>query len=472
MKKIPLLCATTIVSLMLSGCLPQPFVWWSPDGKTAAIRTTAGLRLSDANGSLSAVILPGEIQSAAWSPDGLTLVVSRSLKSTNWTEIEAGIPPAEAAATAQLARAIPGLLKAGLEATGGSLEEVVEKFLQPLDVNPDKLLPAVYCALSSQRAAIEAAIAGATNKAALTAELDSALNDGIPVHEICVLTIRQGLPAGPPRTLVRSLFPLTDPVVSPRYPVVAFRCGEGGLKAMRLDGAAAIEVLNDGAKCAAWSPDGRSLVVVTGEMDNALGEIRSLTVLAPDGQLVSTAPQAESLAVAAFPGSDAPRVSVLPDGRLLFASLAITLPASAGNLKPTAQFYLLNPAQPDAAPEPVVVREGSLPDELSSFVVSPDGKRVAVVEGGTDAVGILDLASGKVQVVSPPHEGCKSRMLPAWKSGSELTFAALRSAGKIRPELVVWQANGSERVLSRDWPDDVVQPWVEGQAKEGAVNAR
>ena len=88
MKKHTLPLSMAAMVLLLGGCLPDEFIWWSPEGQTAAVRTSKGLRLAGTNGQLSAVILPGEIQSATWLPDGSSLVVSRSFKLTNWDAAE------------------------------------------------------------------------------------------------------------------------------------------------------------------------------------------------------------------------------------------------------------------------------------------------------------------------------------------------------------------------------------------------
>ncbi|MEK7677882.1 MAG: hypothetical protein AAB676_18795 [Verrucomicrobiota bacterium] len=473
MKKHILPLVIAAAALLLGGCLPEEFIWWSPDGQTAAVRTSDGLRLTGTNGQLSAVILPGEIQSASWLPDGSGLIVSRSFKLTNWAAAEKMIPRGEAAATMQMARAIPDLLKAGLTASGGSWDNLEEKFLKPLGMTESQVLePALSCALSLHREQIVAAIASFTNAAALEAELYSAETNGISVYEISILSMRNDRPAGEPRALIRSLRPLLDPVLSQRHSILAFRTGEGALKAMTLDGKSSLVVAGENVPSVVWSADGRALIhVVMGKSDQ-VGEIRSRTVVSGSGELLPGAPQAETLAMAAFVASASPRLRVLPDGRILFASVPITLPARTASIHPGAQFFLLDPAKPDMAPVAVAIKEGSLPDDLSAFAASPDGRFVAVVEGGTDVVAVLELATGKVKIVSPSHADGKSRMIPAWRNHRELTFAALPTATAARPELILWQADAPERTLSKDWPDNVVRPWLEAPRTGGDQPAK
>ncbi len=467
MKKLILPLAIAATALLLGGCLPEESIWWSPDGQIAAIRTADGLRLASADGHLSALVLTGEVQSAAWLPDGSGLVVNRTFRVTDWPSAQSLIPAEEAAATRALAATIPDLLKAGLTASGGSLDDIEQKFLTPLGFTAsEKLLPVVAAALALHGDQIRAVIAGFPTAKKLEAELFAETN-GIPIHEISILPIHQGQPAGEPRAVVRSLHPLLDPVVSPRHPVLALRTGEGALKAATLDGKTSLLVAEPDVRSAVWAADGRTLIHVVMAPSDKVGEIRVCTVVNSQGELVASppaaAPRVETLALAAFniSGGAAPRLCVLPDGRLLFASVPVTLPATVQSIPPAARFFLLDPTKPEAAPVPVTVPEGSLPADLNAFALSPDGRFVAVVEGGTDAVAVLELSTGKVEMVSPAHPGWKSRLIPAWRNNHELTFAALPSSTATRPELFLWEPGGSPRLLSKDWPEDVVKAWLE-----------
>lgn len=475
MKKHIFFLAPAATALLLGGCLPEEFVWWSPDGQTAAVRTSDGLRLAGTNGQLSTVVLPGEIQSAAWLPDGSGLVVNRSLKMRNWAAAEKLTPPEEAEATRQLARAIPDFLKAGLTASGGSWDNLDAKFLKPLGMTESQALePAWSCALSLHREQILAAMASFTNTPTLQAEILSSETNGIPVYEITILSMRNGHPAGEPRALIRSLRPLMDPILSPRHSILAFRTGGRALKAMTLDGKSSLVVAGDDVPCAVWSADGRTLFHIVMGKEGKVGEIRSRTVVSATGELVpgEGTQQAETLAMAAFADRASPRLRVQPDERLLFASVPITLPAGAASIHPGAQFFLLDPAKPGVAPVAVAIKEGSLPDDLNAFAPSPDGRFVAVVEGGTDVVAVLELATGKVKIISPGHAGWKSHMIPAWRNHREVAFAALPSAAATRPDLILWQADAPGRVLSRSWPDDVLKPWLEAPSSGGDQPAR
>jgi hypothetical protein len=348
-----------------------------------------------------------------------------------------------------------------------------KQFLTPLGLtNSEVLGPAVFCALSLHREAMLAALNGLTNAAALEAELLSASTNGIPVHEIAVLSLRAGRPVGEPRALVRSLRPFRGPILSPRHSVVAFCTSEGALEAMTTDGGSRTVVAGNGVVAAAWSADGRALFHVVVEESPTLGEIRTRTVAEDRGALLPEAPGGESLAMVAFGTAGPPRLAVLPDGRLLFASVAVTLPARPSSIDPGARFFLLDPALADAPPAAVESTEGSLPEDWSVFALSPDGRLVAVVEGAADAVAVLDLGTGKVSIISPAHAGWKSRLIPAWRSARELSFAALPVATATRPELILWEADAPQRILSQGWPDNIVKPWIEGSPSDNEPPGR
>jgi hypothetical protein len=231
-------------------------------------------------------------------------------------------------------------------------------------------------------------------------------------------------------------------------------------------------VADQDAVCATWSADGHSLAYVVMNKSDKAGEIRSRMVVSDTGELLENAPQAQTLALAIFAAGGTPRLCTLPNGQILFAAVPLELPARAASIQPGARFFLLDPRIPDAPPLAVAIKEGSLPEDLSAFAPSPDGRQIAVVEEGTDAVAVLELATGRVRIISPPHAGWKSRMIPAWRSARELTYAALPTAAASRPELMFWQAGAPERVLSTEWPDPVVKVWLEGPSGGGAPRPR
>jgi hypothetical protein len=117
---------------------------------------------------------------------------------------------------------------------------------------------------------------------------------------------------------------------------------------------------------------------------------------------------AEPVKVAQICSSYLPRIRVLPDGSLIFASSEINFP-SLQSSTPKSSFFTISESSGDKKPMRKIKSDaGQLPADLSNFAPSPDGKRLAVVDGEGDAVRVLTLETGSVETVWPKNR-CKSR---------------------------------------------------------------
>jgi hypothetical protein len=188
----------------------------------------------------------------------------------------------------------------------------------------------------------------------------------------------------------------------------------------------------------------------------------------PDGSLVKVEgpdrlPDAVTLATLLTVNQ--PALQVLADGRVLFSGSPITLPMAGANFEPESRLFVISADGRSVQPVPTV--PGDLPADLAHFEASPDGKRVAVVEGGTDAVAVVEIDSGKTQIISPPHPLWQCRTMPAWKSATELTFAALHGEGdRAAPAWMLWSEADGLRSLSEKWPADSTSGWLEKKKEE------
>jgi hypothetical protein len=130
-----------------------------------------------------------------------------------------------------------------------------------------------------------------------------------------------------------------------------------------------------------------------------------------------------------------------------------------------SRFYWIDPSLgTNGAPVTIPGATGSLPQELAYFAPSPDGRQIAVVESGSDAVAVLDVTNGALKVISPKY-GWKSRTLPAWRATNELYFAGLPGSSSTRPEVLCWSKNGTLHVFSHDWSDEAVNDLLEKPGK-------
>lgn len=446
--------------VLMTGCIVDERMFWAPDGKRAAVRLPEGLCLMDVNGKLSAPLI-SDVTFAAWLPDGHGLVVARRLTATNWQEIRRLVPREETAPVEALTVGLPGLLTGALDATGGDLSAVDEKFFKPLKLEGSLALVAgLICLRDTQPETFSKLLARVKDTAQLQKDLTEA-GKGI-VQEISVLRLDGDKLAGPPLVLERTLAELGEPRPSPSSAVVAF-LRDDVLTVMPLDGNTnRVAVSNKIAGSYDWTPDGKALVFAVRlsekwERDTInLAHIQRRIVVGPSGAPI----EGESLLLGTGGFAFTPRVRSLPDGRVLFASQPLQLPAAANSIS-QGRFYVVDPARgTNALPIAIASAPGALPADLAAFAVSPDGRHVAIGESGSDAVAVLEIATGRLDVVSPKR-GAQNRTMPAWRGSDELYFAALPKVGAKRPEWLRWRKGTTPQVFSAGWPDTAMQNLVE-----------
>ena len=121
------------------------------------------------------------------------------------------------------------------------------------------------------------------------------------------------------------------------------------------------------------------------------------------------------------------KVRCLADGRILFASTEVTLPAATRDMPQRWSLFSLDPSK-RATVSRVLARQSEidLPDMAYLFEVSPDETRAAVV-GDKGRVAVVTLATGDVRMVQPMESaseghGLKFKTVPKWRSNEELCF--------------------------------------------------
>ncbi|MGD0650616.1 MAG: hypothetical protein ABSA97_05690 [Verrucomicrobiia bacterium] len=440
--------------LLATGCDEvEERMEWSPDGTRAVMRLGDKLCLVDANGNISAPLV-SNVESAVWLPDSQGLVLLRGLTVTTWEEATRLLPAEETAVVESLAKGLPDLLKAALAAADGDPEAIGEKFFEPLEMtkNPALLSPTTLYLLDTQPAALRQAFQGCKNPAKLEADLTG--DSTTKVAEVSVLLLAGNQPSGQPRAIERTLTGLQQPRPSPSTPVVAF-LRDDALMVAPLDGATnRVCVAKKVEGSYDWTRDGKSLVYAVRltereSSDISLVRIERRTVIDAAGALVA----GDTLPLALSGSTFAPRVRCLPDGRVLFAGFQQQLPAPALAAR-EARFFLIDPSlATNAVAVAIPSAPGALPQDLAYFTPSPDGRQIAIVESGADAVAVLDVATGVLEVASPKR-GWKSRILPAWRDADKLYFGALPESSSTRPELLRWHKGVTPQVFSHGWTDE------------------
>lgn len=452
MKKLLLAVVGLAVLLLAGGCRVSELMVWSPDGSRAAMRVENDLRLMDPSGKLSTP-LTSNVTAMAWFPDGKSLVLVRAISAKTWAEGARLLPSNEVATVESLARGLLDVAKGALAAAGGDASNVEDTFIKPLNITPSEFtIPALICLYDGRKAEVEQLVRSAKNNT----DAEKALTDphDFTIYEVAVYPLNGGAPV----VLDRTVRDVIAPRVSSTQPLVAYLRGAELVAIPLAGGAGRVVVAEKATGHFDWTPDGKALVYAVPVMekwaDNAINlfSLQRRMVLNEQGGVVAGAVQALAQAAARFE----PRARCLPDGRVLFAGLALQLPAAA-DAKPQPRFYL---ADGSGAPVAIATPAEALPQDLAAFAPSPDGKRIALVSAGDDEVKLVTIASGAVETISAQQRG-KSRALPAWRGTNELYFAAYPTADAKRPEWLRWTPGTAPQVISATWSIGSVTNLVE-----------
>lgn len=456
---------------LLAGCDPEERLWWSPQGDRAVVRVGDELRLMDADGHLGDVVMGKDatekvlVSSVSWLPDGSGFVTTRARVIARWADARPLIPVSEAEKVEAAQPAVCALLETA--AKTDAKPKLIEDLLQHMpEQQVERLMQALRVNHQSDPVALETLL-NATPDGKETLDWLKKPGEGFTVYEVCLCRLHDGH-VKETRTLAASLRAIVLPRVSPEGVRVAVAHlnedrDDAALVVMTLDGQSRVTASEATGKAYDWMPDGRSLVLMTpaSRDDDHLEVIHRITVVDEKGQLIEKPKAGHTLAMAITQRGS--HLQVLPDGRALFACQPVTFPATGTGLEQPPGLFLLSADGSTVTPVPTA--PGDLPSNLRHFVVSPDGKHVAVVESETDAVAVVELQTAKTTFVSPVHDSWQCRTLPSWKSATELTFAALHEG---KPACMAWRADGTLRRLSTDWPAEATEDWLSERKEEKA----
>lgn len=452
--------AGVLASLALSGCLQDRLVW-SPDGGHAAVITSAGLHVTDADGRLGPLLAPG-VYRAAWLPDSRGLLLARTRPVRNFAELSTALGPERSRALAAKAEAVwqrlKDLPKKEFEKRAG--EEVGEDLAGIVGYLREQ--PAHLAALRARMGRdwkpedetkpIDLHELVVARLAGDTLDFGAVLHLGLPAFQ----SLRPD-PRG--RCVAFALAPELSP-----HPDNGIR-----LHVVPLDGSQpAALVATQSTSRPDWTPDGRSLVFFKGtgtagpDHELRLGTLVQREVVDADGR-IKPAPESTDLAGLLF--SVGNQVRCLRDGRIVFNAASFQLPAGIDEPPPREQLYVLERGA-KGAPRSLLPAAAlaPLPTSLSNFVFSPDETQVLFADEDA-AVWLATLATGEVTAVTPRLERNEGRNSggnypqPAWRAPGEFTF--LRQFRPGGPCEVVLRRGTTDTVLSRTWDPGILRQLLE-----------
>ena len=493
-------CAVVLGALvaLLAGCGPPDiqYVNWAPDGQRAFVSSgrmspqkTLGTyvvdqMMIDASGKRLS-LQPGHEGVLAWMPDSRRVIIARWSPARDWHDYAQVLGPTRSLYVKAAATDLGDLVaanKGDWNAFDRSL--ALRSWNNRLKSIPVDASQALYFLEQTRPQLIAPLVVAANGLRSYNPEEEVFNPDDIEVPAIVELRLRGSAAADAgDHLLIRSSEMIWWAVPSPKGTAVAYAISSidnsddsSRLYLVSLQGRARPIYLGRlvdsewGSSGVAWSADGQNLVFTQASDDLSL--ITQVRVCSARGTVLPNPGPSEVLvrAAAREPGhSDRVigRVAALPDGRILFTGATSPLPAVASARSTGSTFYALR-LQPKHALERLVPDslQAQLPYDVDDFVVSPDGKKIAIYGShGSVSVFFIDpvkYMSLQGDIDSSDYEPNEPVTLPSWKSADELTYLipAGDPAGSLRrAEIVIASLkDGTKRVISRSWPDRSLLP--------------
>src|SRR6266478_5478117 len=107
--KISQAAAAVLALVLFSGCGPEEFVLWSPDGQYAYVKSERAM-LVDSEGRLLGPALGDHEAIAGWMPDSRRIIVVRAVEPKSWEEYAELLGPERTALIALVAEQLAGLI--------------------------------------------------------------------------------------------------------------------------------------------------------------------------------------------------------------------------------------------------------------------------------------------------------------------------------------------------------------------------
>jgi hypothetical protein len=473
-RALPLVLLATATAL--TGCFPEKRVVWSPDGRWAAVLGGDGLRLCDATGKLSAPV-PGTVSQAVWMPDSRRLLLQRQdgfVK--NWSEAQQYLTAERREAVKHAADRLLAVAPVEYEGWNENASDSGKKnalFVRSLGLLEGLTAGETVAMIFYVK---DEAADRVPDKLKRLWKLDEFNSAAIWLLQQADVT-QDGLSLGP--VVSRSLNDYAELRLPPDGTMAAYLVGVQTREAesaprlcvLPLDGSEPPRtVANNVGKFTDWSPGGRYLVFARTtrwpEKDQlVLGSISRRQVRDAKGQLLEEFPAIEDLAGVIF--NPELKVRCLPDGRILFASMDVHLPATAADMPQHCLMFAVNPGQSSVVTR-LIPRssEAEVPDLMYAFEISPDARRVSLPGTGGE-VRVLNLSTGEITpVVQQFGLPAELLMLPTWRTADELCCLGPGPEKGARAVVNLVKLNPASSApietipLSTDWPESVARGFL------------
>jgi WD40 repeat protein len=398
---------------MTAGCLPEKRIVWSPDGQRAAVATPNGLFFIDSKG----IVLPSKLtQTPArceWFADGRRLAVAHTRKVKGWNDVK-GL---------YTAQQVEAIVKAAEDAhtRAMSYDGNWDDFkFDPQDTLTSGMETAAFLCLRDEHAQ------GLPDKLGAKWEEFQKIEPAVWLLQVFTWkesALEEGV------VLTRTLEEIRQPHISPDGKNVAFLMNTSTSRNEALSiylapsGGGGIRNVADNVSVDySWSPDGRYLAYIGCNSPTSddqrtiqLGAVTTVAVADKAGMLLKEWSERNERVGLLFNGSLS--VKWLRDGRLLFSSFEVTLPATPRDMPQEWSLFVLDPRMP-ASVTRVLARDLAHPREpsLPLFELSPDESNV-LLRGSKGRFSLYNFASGdETDLVSADDPKGQMRCLASWQT--------------------------------------------------------
>lgn len=445
---------TFVVALtipLLAGCVAEQRLSWSPDGKKLAIVGADGLRVSVDNGIHLGDAVDGDAQLVSWFPDSKRVAVITKDNCENWAELEKSVDKEEVEAIkvggAQMLKQ--------LELCGGDFAVCRDALLKE-NFNATYIQPVLYYLRSTAQDNMQRLVGREWKEM-------KAMDAFVFISRIKVYEVDASGKLQLKQTLASTANSFESVKVSPSNEFICLVDKDGNLcLAQTTAGAKGYRrIASKFAKLPDWDFNtdviyGLHSVVKTDKKGSSEGQ-----------ELVSVdARKGGPLKRLSWALTTNDKVRSTVDGNLIFGSSTSVASGKNGKIQNVNALNVFNLTS-GKSKRVFIAASG---DRLENFEVSPDGKKISIVNTN-GAVKIVSLPAGTYRVVVPGvPKNERDVFTPVWKSNDEICYERLSIKDGLGKVALLSLSTNKSKDISSAWPAEAVRGLLNDPKKSSKLS--